>query len=88
MTKQNNTFPTEGNVRAAENSLFLGVCKSAFWRYVAEGRIKKPLKLTPRVSVWDAKYIRRLAAEGLPEPGTEHPNTAKPIKAKKKAGEV
>jgi predicted DNA-binding transcriptional regulator AlpA len=60
------TFPIDGNVRAKQSAAFLGIGLSTFNKYVAEGRIRKPIKFGHRVSVWDAKYIRELAKNGIP----------------------
>lgn len=62
-------FPTEGKVRAKQAAQFLAIGISTFWFYVSQGRIQKPRKLSQRVSVWDAEYIRDLAANGIPEAG-------------------
>ena len=60
-------FPLAGNSRAKENAAFLSIGVSTFWKYVSEGRIKKPIKHGQRVSVWCAEYIRELAKNGIPE---------------------
>ena len=60
-------YPLHGNARAKDNSAFLGIGLSTFWKYVAEGRIKKPTRYGNRVSVWDCSYIRELAQDGIPD---------------------
>lgn len=60
-------FPHEGKVRAKEASKFLAVGLSTFWLYVKQGRIVQPMRFGARVSVWDAVYIRELAANGIPD---------------------
>jgi len=60
-------FPLEGNVRAKQAYAFLAIGKSTFHLYVQQGRIKKPMKYSPRTSVWSAEYIRDLAKNGIPE---------------------
>ena len=62
-------FPLEGNVRAKQAALFLGVGLSTFWLMVKQKRIKKPIKHGARISVWQADYIRDLALNGVPPKG-------------------
>lgn len=38
------------------------VCKSAWWAGVKTGRFPKPIKLSPRVTVWRVEDIRELIA--------------------------
>ena len=64
-------YPYEGKSRARQSANFLGVGLSTFWLYVKQGRIKRPMRYGPRVSVWDAQYIRSLADNGIPPAGTE-----------------
>lgn len=61
-----NTFPEAGKTRPAQNAAFLGIGLSTYWKYVAEGRIQQ-VKISPRIAVTDAKYIRELAENGIPE---------------------
>lgn len=51
-------FPQSGNVRAKQAAAFLSVGLSTFWLWVQQGKIKRPFKLSPRVSTWRAEYIR------------------------------
>ena len=60
-------FPYEGKVRAKQAARHLAIGISTFWLYVKQGRINKPMRYGPRVSVWDAQYIRELAENGIPE---------------------
>lgn len=63
-----NTFPETGMVRIKSMAAFLNISESAAWAYVAQGRIRKPIKLSPRTSVWKAEYVRdELATNGIPE---------------------
>lgn len=64
-------FPIEGKVRAKQAAAHLSIGVSTWWLYVSRGQIKQPLKLSPRVSVWDAEYVRELAATGIPAAGGE-----------------
>ena len=67
------SFPESGSVRAKQAAAFLGIGLSTLWAYAStnDGRIKKPKKLSSRVSVWDAKYIREIATNGLEPSGAE-----------------
>lgn len=38
------------------------VCKSAWWAGVKSGHFPKPIKLSPRVTVWRVEDIRELIA--------------------------
>lgn len=64
-------FAYEGNVRAKPSAAFLGIGLSTYWLFVKQGRISPPKKLSARISVWDAQYIRSLAENGIPPAGTE-----------------
>lgn len=39
------------------------ISESQWWRLVAEGKIERPIKLSPRVSVWRASYVATLAEQ-------------------------
>jgi hypothetical protein len=41
-----------------------GTGVSTIWRFVAEGRIKPPIKVG-RLSKWTRRYIRQIASEGV-----------------------
>jgi predicted DNA-binding transcriptional regulator AlpA len=71
--KLSDSFPESGNVRAKQAAAFLGIGLSTLWAYASanDGRIKKPKKLSSRVSVWDASYIRDIALNGLEPSGSE-----------------
>lgn len=60
-------FPSTGNVRARQSAAYLGIGLSTFWKYVEQGRIKRPIKYGVRLSVWEAEYIRQLMREGIPK---------------------
>ena len=62
-------YPVTGMSRAKENAAFLSIGVSTFWKFVAEQRIKPPIKYGQRISVWDVEYIRELAKNGIPEKG-------------------
>jgi predicted DNA-binding transcriptional regulator AlpA len=42
----------------------VGTGASTIWRFVADGRIRKPIKVG-RLSKWPRRYIRQIAAEGV-----------------------
>lgn len=67
------SFPESGAVRAKQVAAFLGIGLSTLWSYASDkdGRIKKPTKLSPKISVWDAAYIRDIALNGFGIPGAE-----------------
>lgn len=39
---------------------FLPISRSTFWSWVKNGRISRPIKLSPRISVWKVEEIRDL----------------------------
>lgn len=59
-------FPETGKVRVPQIAAHLGIGASTWWLYAKEGRVLPPVKYGARVSVWDAEYIRDLAANGIP----------------------
>lgn len=42
----------QGAKRAKSAAAFLGIGQSTFWRWVAEGKLPKGKRLSPRVTVW------------------------------------
>ena len=52
------TLPTEGFIRVNQLSQILGVAIVTCWRWSAQGRLPKPLKLSDRVTVWRVESIR------------------------------
>jgi len=58
-------FPQSGKVRAKQAAAFLGIAVSTYWKYVKDGKIKKPVKYGARVSVWDADYLRDISKRGF-----------------------
>ncbi len=59
-------FPELGKVRVPQIAAHLGIGASTWWLWVKEGRVLPPVKYGTRVVVWDAEYIRELAANGIP----------------------
>ena len=43
--------------RAQQLADQLGVARGTIWRWVREGRLPKPIKLTPGTSVWKADDV-------------------------------
>ena len=44
-------------LRVAQVAKKIGIGKSTVWLWVKEGKFPKPIKLSPRVTVWDENYI-------------------------------
>ncbi len=44
-------------------ALFLGVSIPTVWRWVAEGRLPRPIKLTARCSVWRREWLEDFVNE-------------------------
>lgn len=59
-TQQNTTvcLPATGFIRVTQLSILLGVAIVTCWRWSANGKIPKPIKLSERVTVWRAEEIR------------------------------
>lgn len=74
MTIQLDSMPHDGLTTAKSSAKFLKIGLSSWWLAVKQGRIKKPIKLSIRTSRWECEYVRKLANEGLPPAGTEHPD--------------
>lgn len=53
-------YPTDGYIRLPQVLELIPVGKSTWWRGITEGRFPKPLKLTPRTTVWRVQDIRNL----------------------------
>ena len=54
-------------VRPAEVAKYLGIGKSTLWRWIAEGKLERPKKLGPQMSVFTAGYIRQVQRELIAE---------------------
>ncbi|RME06876.1 MAG: AlpA family phage regulatory protein [Bacteroidetes bacterium] len=50
-------------LRPAQLAELLGVSRSTIWRWVSEGRLPKPLKLSRRVTVWRQDDVLRAVQE-------------------------
>ena len=49
--------------RAAALAKSLAVAESTIWRWVAEGKLPKPIKLGERVTVWDLDEVENFIAK-------------------------
>ncbi|CAM3909229.1 AlpA family phage regulatory protein [Bordetella tumbae] len=56
-------LPATGYVRLPVVAAVSGLAKSTVWKWCAEGRLPKPLKLSPRVSAWLVSDIRAWLAD-------------------------
>ena len=45
-------------IRLPELSMLIGVRKSTIWKWVKEGKIPQPLKLSARVTVWRLSEVK------------------------------
>lgn len=54
-------YPTEGYARPKHTAVFLGVSEGTIWRKAKEPNFPKPIKLSDRVTVFDAAEIRAWA---------------------------
>jgi predicted DNA-binding transcriptional regulator AlpA len=54
------SLPTEGLLRLSQILNFVPVSASTWWAGVKDGRFPKPIKLSPRVTVWTVADIRQL----------------------------
>jgi predicted DNA-binding transcriptional regulator AlpA len=53
------TLPETGFLRQQQVLAFVPISKSTLWRRIQEKTFPKPLKLSPRVTVWRAEDIRK-----------------------------
>lgn len=53
-------LPAEGFARLPQVLHALGIGKTCLWDGIKEGRFPKPVKISPRVSVWRVEDIREL----------------------------
>lgn len=55
---KNNTFPYSGLVTANQVAEFLAVSLSGVWLLVKNGKIPEPIRISKRISRWNAEDIR------------------------------
>ena len=54
-----------GYIRAAALAPMLGIAVVTLWRWAANGKLPKPIKLSERVTAWQVKDIRQwMASKG------------------------
>ena len=52
-------------LRVTEVMKMTGLAKSTVWLWVREGKLPQPIKLSPRVTVWEEDSIREWQKEIL-----------------------
>lgn len=60
-------LPDQALVRISTVCNVLGLSRASVYRYVKEGRIPAPLKLSPRATRWKVGDLRRATAELQPQ---------------------
>ncbi|ORJ24929.1 AlpA family phage regulatory protein [Rouxiella badensis] len=66
MKAQNHSLsalPTTGMIRPKNLALLLGISESTIWRKVKNGTLPRPIKLSERVSAFDAIEINHWLVE-------------------------
>jgi predicted DNA-binding transcriptional regulator AlpA len=60
--------PASGFLRISQILALVPIGKSTWWRWVAEGKAPKPLKLGAKTTVWDAEeiaaFLEKMRREG------------------------
>ena len=56
-THQTENINPHAMYRARDCARFFAIGLSSWWRWVAEERVQRPLKLGPRTSVWQGSYL-------------------------------
>jgi predicted DNA-binding transcriptional regulator AlpA len=56
-------LPATGFVRLPIVTSVCGLAKSTVWKWCADGRFPKPVKLSPRVSAWPVAQVRAWLAD-------------------------
>jgi prophage regulatory protein len=51
-------LPAEGFVRVGTLARLLGIATVTVWRWTANGKLPKPVKLSERVTAWRAEEVR------------------------------
>lgn len=51
-------LPAEGFVRVGTLARLLGIATVTVWRWTANGKLPKPVKLSERVTAWRAEDVR------------------------------
>ena len=50
-------LPNQNVFRAKNAAVYLGVAQSTLWRWVAEGRLPKGIRLSARTTVWKREWL-------------------------------
>jgi len=53
--------------RASECARALAIGRSTWWKWVADGRVKRPIKLGKRTSCWPGSYLLELQNQLIAE---------------------
>jgi prophage regulatory protein len=56
-------LPATGYVRLPVVAAVSGLAKSTVWKWCADGRMPKPIKLSERVSAWPVALLRQWLAD-------------------------
>lgn len=62
-TARNPELPTAGYLRITQVLLFIPIGRSTWWKWVAEGKAPKPVKLGEKTTAWKVEDIRAFIAE-------------------------
>lgn len=54
---QTNPLQAGHNLRVSDLAPRLGVSKNTIWRWVRQGQLPKPLKLSDKVTVWKSEDV-------------------------------
>ncbi len=63
MRTEHTIMPTTGFLRLPQVLALIPVSKSTWWEGCKDGRFPKPIKLTPRTTVWRAEDIAAFIAK-------------------------
>ena len=61
-TAKGQGLPQSGFIRAKGLADGLGIGESTVWKLAAEGILPQPVRLSPRISVWDIQSVRSAMA--------------------------
>ncbi len=56
-------LPHTGYLRLPQILRLIPIGRSTWWRWVAEGKAPKPVKLGPKTTAWTATSIRQLISD-------------------------
>ena len=58
-------LPASGFVRLPTVAIVCGIAQSTVWKWCADGRFPKPVKLSPRASAWPVAEVRAWIADPI-----------------------